>query len=150
MAGTCTIMNTSLDNRIAEIGHIQILPHAQRTHVATHMCGALLNWCFAMPNDKPAEGVEHPPGLAMRRMQWQTSSHNMGSQRLGQRMGHKFEGVQRNLKAWNKDLEGAVPGRAGDGATQEASRDTWWGAATWKDWVEGGQQNIAEQMARKG
>jgi RimJ/RimL family protein N-acetyltransferase len=85
----------------------------------------------------------------MRRMQWQTSSHNMASQRLGQRMGHKFEGVQRNLKAWHIDLEGAQPGREGDGATQKASRDTWWGAATWKDWVEGGQENVRKLMARE-
>ncbi|KIJ19607.1 hypothetical protein PAXINDRAFT_96888 [Paxillus involutus ATCC 200175] len=144
-AGTIGYLNTSPANLSIEIGFIIILPPFQRTHVTTNAVGLLLRYALNLP-------TASPPGLGLRRVQWQADEANDASTRVAERMGMKREGVLR----WHRILPGGK-GKAGNG---EKIREgdpkpgtlgmhTLMLAICWDDWEDGTKEKVAQLMDRR-
>ncbi|KAF8314176.1 acyl-CoA N-acyltransferase [Clavulina sp. PMI_390] len=136
--GMMTLMNASVPAATAELGHILILPKAQRTHVLTNACGLLLQYTLA----RPEEG-----GLGLRRMQWQANEANQPSVSAAKKLGFHFEGVLR----WHRVLpEGRLPG-PGNNFREPADgrppgRHTAILSMCWDDWEGGQREALAQKM----
>jgi RimJ/RimL family protein N-acetyltransferase len=68
-----------------EIG-MMVIPHFQRTHVATNAVGLLLLWLL----DPPSAG-----GLGLRRVEWRAHAENVRSRDFAARVGFVYEGIAR-------------------------------------------------------
>ncbi|KIJ19608.1 hypothetical protein PAXINDRAFT_68932 [Paxillus involutus ATCC 200175] len=129
-AGTIGYLNASPVNLSIEIGFIIILPPFQRTHVTTNAVGLLLRYALDLP-------TASPPGLGLRRVQWQANEVNEASIRVAERMGMKREGVLKwdrvlpdgKGKAWNGEKI-----REGDPRPGTLGRHTVILAICWDDW----------------
>ncbi|KAH8105175.1 acyl-CoA N-acyltransferase [Cristinia sonorae] len=122
LAGLIGLLNASPDSLSAEIGWLITVPNFQRTHVTTNAIGLLLMWCL----DPPALG-----GLGLRRVQYQSHPENVASRRKAERLGFRFEMVQRYQRV-------------------VAKADRWDSAIyslCWDDWREG-RARVMTQMER--
>ncbi|KAF3769740.1 hypothetical protein M406DRAFT_354122 [Cryphonectria parasitica EP155] len=142
LAGVVLYMNTSKPHRSTEIGFIVVLPNYQRTHVATNTVGLLMQCAFGSPD----EG-----GLGLVRVEWKTSTANIPSARLAEKIGYSKVGVipyhycfalgKRTEKVSNgKPLP---PGSDPD----DLWRDTVVYSMSWDQW-ETAKGKVEEMMAR--
>ncbi len=161
LAGVIGLLNVSRVNLIGEIGHVVILPAAQRTHVLSHAAALLMHYAldlhtmgewdeearvFGTPAPAAELAMRRPLGL--RRLQWQAHALNAPSIRAAQRLGFRAEGIARCQRVVPgrpplspgadaatdvEDDARLFPARAGDGV-ELPSRDSWVGAITWQDW----------------
>ncbi|TFK51297.1 GNAT family acetyltransferase [Heliocybe sulcata] len=145
LAGTITYMNSKAGHLSTEIGWVLVLPPFQRTHVTSNAVGLLLQYAL----DLPEQG-----GLALRRVEWQTSTANVPSQRAAERMGFQKEGVVR----WAMRFQhGASKGKQGNGKEvpkgrgngDDLGRDTVLYSLCWDDWEAGGREKIQAIMDRR-
>ncbi|KAI0070547.1 hypothetical protein K474DRAFT_1680071 [Panus rudis PR-1116 ss-1] len=83
-----------------EIGYVFILPAFHRTHVTSNAVGLLMQYCLDLPKDG---------GLGMRRVQWQCTVWNTASRKTAERLGFKFESVER----WQRVYRGGKMGDKG-------------------------------------
>jgi len=141
-AGTIGYLNGSPTHLSVEIGFIIILPPFQRTHVTTNAMGLLLRYAFDLP-------TASPPGLGLRRVQWQSSEKNEASIRVAERMGFKREGLLR----WDRVYVGGKGKvgngedvRAGDPMPDTLGRHTVLLATCWDDWENGGREQVTRLM----
>jgi RimJ/RimL family protein N-acetyltransferase len=143
------------------IGHIIILPKAQRTHVLSHAAGLLMHYALDFPYistyDPALKKFIKPPtsssstssttppskALGLRRLQWQAHVTNTASIRSAGRLGFQPEGI---VRMHGTARGGDEEGRQGDGAGM--SRSNWVGSITWKDWEAGGAGLVDGLVAR--
>ncbi|KIJ62476.1 hypothetical protein HYDPIDRAFT_169134 [Hydnomerulius pinastri MD-312] len=143
-AGTIGFLNASPLHLSTEIGFIIVLPPFQRTHVATNAFGLLLHYALDLPSASP-------PGLGLRRVQWQANAENSTSIKVAEKMGLKKEAVLR----WDRVLpegKGKVGNgkrvRGGDPRSGAPGRDTVMLATYWDDWEGGGKEKVEQLMDR--
>lgn len=138
LAGMLGLINSSAPNLITEIGFVAILPAFQRTHIATHAVGLLMQYCLELPTSPMR-------GLGLRRVEWRAHEKNIPSARLAARMGFRREGVLR----WHWVLppplarDGEKPGK-GDQWPDNYGRHTLLLSVCWDDW-EGGVKDIVQK-----
>ena len=131
-------MNADPASLSAEIGLLITAPRFQRTGLMAAAAALLMQFCLAVP----AEG-----GLGLRRLQWQTHSHNTASAALARRMGFVLEGVIRWQRILPPGKVGSGRGvRLGDPIPEKEGRDSLMLAVCWDDW-EGG---VAEKTCVPG
>ncbi|KAG6372491.1 acetyltransferase [Boletus reticuloceps] len=143
-AGTIGYLHGSPTHLSVEIGFIIILPPFQRTHVTTNAVALLLRYALDLP-------TATPPGLGLRRVQWQSSEKNEASIRVAERMGFKREGLLR----WDRVYMGGQ-GKAGNGEDvregdpmpDTLGRHTVLFALCWDDWENGGRERVAQLTDR--
>ena len=130
-----------LTNLSVKIGFLVILPPFQRTHVITIAVG-LLRYVLDLP-------TASPPGLGLRRVQWQTSDQNDASIRVARRMGFKREGLLRWDRVFLGD-QGKVGNsediREGDPRPGTLGRHTLMFAICWDNWENGRRERVAWLM----
>ncbi|KAF9241845.1 acyl-CoA N-acyltransferase [Melanogaster broomeanus] len=85
LAGLFGLSHTDKTSLVTEIGPAIVLPAFQRTHVASHAVGLLLEHLLDTA----------PSGLGFCKVKWAVSSSNLSSNKLAKRMGFKFEGLIR-------------------------------------------------------
>jgi len=145
LAGSITYMNSNIGHLSTEIGWVLVLPPFQRTHVTSNAVGLLLQYAL----DVPEQG-----GLGLRRVQWQTSTVNVPSQRAADRMGFQKEGVIR----WAQRFQhGTKRGKVGNGKEipkdrgneDDLARDTVLYSICWDDWEDGGREKVQAIMDRR-
>ncbi|KAF8435500.1 acyl-CoA N-acyltransferase [Boletus edulis BED1] len=124
-AGIIGYIHGSPTHLSVEIGCIIVLPPFQRTHVTTDAVGLLLRYALDLP-------TATPPGLGLRRVQWQTSEKNEASIRVAERMGFKREARLID----------------GDPRAGTLGRHTVVFAICWDDWENGGREQVARLMDR--
>lgn len=132
LAGIVGLLDTSTVHLSTEIGFIMIYPEFQRTHVATNTVGILLKYCLDPPNASP-------PGLGMRRVQWQCHWRNTASRALAEKMGLKYEGTFRWFRALPEDLRGdhnLEVTRKGEPKPNNPGRHTDSLAMCWDQWED--------------
>ncbi|KZT55322.1 acyl-CoA N-acyltransferase [Calocera cornea HHB12733] len=138
LAGIIGLNNANLDYLSIDIGPIVVLPTFQRTHVAGHSVGLLLQYCMELPDATPN------PGLGLRRITWLAKPDNPPSIRLAEKMGLTREGVLR----WTYVTE-AKGKRTRDGdPDQKPGRDCLLLAMTCEDWETRGRHIVEQQMDR--
>lgn len=167
LAGVLGLLNVSRLNLIGEVGHIVLLPSAQRTHISSHAVALLQHFALdlhvmsqwdtsSQTFSAPSSADPSRPPLGLRRLQWQAHARNAPSIRAAQRLGFSPEGVQRCQRivpvrpapsSKGEDDARLEPGRKGDGA-EMGSRDSWVGAITWRDWEEGVKDKVDALVAR--
>ncbi|KAF8123621.1 hypothetical protein EV363DRAFT_1300361 [Boletus edulis] len=143
-AGTIAYFFGSPTHLSIEIGFAIILPPFQRTHVTTNAVGLLLRYALDLP-------TASPPGLGLRRVQWQTSEKNEVSIRVAERMGLKREGILRWDRVYMDGQGKAGTGediREGDPMPGTSCRHTVMLAICWDDWENGGREQVARLMDR--
>lgn len=139
-AGIVAYMNTSQPNLSTEIGFIIVLPAYQRTHVGTNTVGLLLQYAF------------DDAGLGLARVEWKTSTKNLPSAGLADKIGFLKVGVvpyhyrfplgRRKEKVGNgKPLP---PGSDPD----DLWRDTLLYSMSWDQWEAGSRAKMEVMMAR--
>ena len=143
-AGTIGYLHGSATNLSVEIGFIIVLPPFQRTHITTNAVGLLLRYALDLH-------TASPPGIGLRRVQWQTSEQNDASIRVAERMGFKREARLR----WDRVFvsgQGKVGNgeeiREGDPRPGTLGRHTIMLAICWDDWENGWRENISRLMDR--
>ncbi|KAG6372490.1 acyl-CoA N-acyltransferase [Boletus reticuloceps] len=143
-AGMIGYIHGSPTHLSVEIGCIIVLPPFQQTHVTTNAVGLLLRYALDLP-------TASPPGLGLRRVQWQTSEKNEGSIRVAERMGFKREA----RLLWDRVFvggQGKVGNgediREGDPRPGTLGRHTVVFAICWDDWENGGREQVARLMER--
>ena len=141
-AGMIGYIRGSATNLSVEIGLLVILPPFQRTHVTTNAVGLLLRYALDLP-------TASPPGLGLRRVQWQASERNDTSIRAAQRLGFRREG----LLMWDSMFpgdQGKVGNgediREGDPRPGTLGRHTLVFAICWDDWENGGREQVTRLM----
>ena len=143
LAGTISFVRTSATHLCTEIGFIVILPPYQHTHVAkTAVCLALQ---YAL--EDPGNG-----GLGLRRVHWRTSTKNIASAKLAERL--KFEKV--GTVAWHmRFVKGKMRGKIGNGKElppgsdpQDIWRDTVNYTLSWDQWKSGSKDVVCTEMER--
>ncbi|KAF9221194.1 acyl-CoA N-acyltransferase [Gyrodon lividus] len=144
-AGTIGYLNASPINLSIEIGFIIVFPQFQRTHVTTNAFGLLLRYALDVP-------AASPPGLGLRRVQWQANEANHASIRVAERMGLKREAVLR----WDRvlpDGKGKAGNeqelREGDPKPGTLGRHSVVLAICWDDWEDGAREKVAKLMDRR-
>jgi RimJ/RimL family protein N-acetyltransferase len=143
LAGIMSYIRTSTTHLSTEIGGVLILPPYHRTHVATNAAGLMLQYALSSPQDG---------GLGLRRVEWLTSTMNVASVRVAERLGFKQEAVLR----WHMIFRrGAQTHKVGHGrplppGSEEGDlgRDTIVLSLCWDDWEQGGREKVEEAMAR--
>ncbi|KAK6341660.1 hypothetical protein TWF696_008729 [Orbilia brochopaga] len=142
VVGWIGVLNVSLPDLIAEIGHVTVLQRAWKTHVNTHASCLLLQYLLSA----------RPAGLALRRVSWLAHRDNQNSNAAAKRLGFVFEGTIRCAKLLGHDKEGGVVdstknlGRGEEGR----SRDTNVWSVTWEDWERDGTEgHVAALLARE-
>ncbi|KIJ68738.1 hypothetical protein HYDPIDRAFT_173393 [Hydnomerulius pinastri MD-312] len=134
--------SSSIKMLSAELGPIMVLPPFQRTHVATHAMGLLIQYAL----DLPSAG-----GLGLRRLQYQTDENNETSTRMAERLGFKKEALLR----WDRVAPGDVQAhngiqlREGDARPGTVGRNTYMLSLCWDDWEGGEREKLREQMERR-
>lgn len=143
-AGTIGYLHGSPTNLSIEVGFIIVLPPFQRTHVTTNAVGLLLRYALDLP-------TASPPGLGLRRVQWQASERNQASIRVAERMGFKREARLR----WDRVFiggRGKVGNgediREGDPKPGTLGRHTVLLAICWDDWENGWREQVTRLMDR--
>ncbi|KIJ62897.1 hypothetical protein HYDPIDRAFT_30038 [Hydnomerulius pinastri MD-312] len=148
LAGTIGFLGYSPTNVSIEIGVLGILPAFQRTHVASHAVGTLLEYAFALPRVMPS-GETEGHGLGARRVYWYAHPDNEPSRRVAARMGLRREGTLRwtwvNVLLMSKTL-GLTP-REGD-LRSGLGRHTTIMAMTWEDWDRSGKEQVENVLSR--
>ncbi|KAI0795852.1 acyl-CoA N-acyltransferase [Abortiporus biennis] len=140
-AGVIGLLNTVPANLSTEIGFVITFPVFQRTHVTTNMVGLLLEWCF---------GLRRDGGLGLRRVQWQTNELNIKSRKAAERMGFKFEMVQRWQVVLSEGKKGVdVSTLQQDGTKGRPGRHSVILSICWDEW-EVERDRIREIMGRQG
>lgn len=143
-AGVLTYLNASDRNLVTEVGHIQIFPPFQRTHVNTHACGLLMQYALE---------TKEKGGLGCRRCQWMTSSANQKSQNAAIRLGFLHEGILRWDRVYHDGDARGKPGNgialAGDREPQNIGRHTYIYGLCWDDWENGGREKLQALMDRR-
>ncbi|KAI0073162.1 hypothetical protein K474DRAFT_1603847 [Panus rudis PR-1116 ss-1] len=137
LAACIGFLNTSRENLSTEIGMVITLPAFQRTHVTSNGIGLLLHYCLDVPN----EG-----GLGLRRVQWQCNTLNETSRRAAERMGFKFERIERWQRVVPSSREGPLP-REGDPRPDYRGRHSVILSVCWDDWDEV-KEVVRKQMDR--
>lgn len=138
-AGVTGLWNTSFQDLSSEIGHVLTFPAFQGTHVSQNAVGIVMKYCLDPP-------TASPPGLGLRRLQWQCDSNNLKSAALAEKMGMTREGTIR----WARVL---LP------QMTELGRKTWGGdprggvdavvlAICWNEWEEK-REYVKARMDRK-
>ena len=112
-----------------------ILPHFQRSHIATHSIGLMLQYAFDV--------------LRLWRVSWVCHSANMPSRLCAERMGLRFEGILR----WDRILaphKEEIAGLRTQGRPRpdHKCRMTALLAECWDDWEEYGRELARDKMAR--
>ena len=141
-AGMIGYLHGSPTNLSVEIGLLVILPPFQRTHVTTNAVGLLLRYALDLP-------TASPPGLGLRRVQWQTSERNDPSIRAAQRMGFRKESLLRWDRVFPGDQGKVGNGediREGDPRPGTLGRHTLVFAICWDDWENGGREQVVRLM----
>lgn len=130
--GVIGLLNSSADNFVTEIGFVTTFPRFQRTHVNTHACGLLLQYCLGE--------------LKLRRVQWQAHADNVPSKRAAERLGFRFEGIAR----WQRVLAGDREGHIRPGEEDKPGRHSAVLSVCWDDWeTPGFQEALQAKMDRK-
>ncbi|KAG9312449.1 acyl-CoA N-acyltransferase [Chiua virens] len=143
-AGIVGYLNGSPVHLKIEIGFVIVLPSFQRTHVTTNAVGLLLRYALDLP-------TATPPGLGLRRVQWQASERNDASIRVAERMGFTKEGLLRWERMFPGDQGKAGNGediREGDPRAGTIGRHTVMLAMCWDDWGNGWRDQVAQLMDR--
>jgi RimJ/RimL family protein N-acetyltransferase len=142
-AGIVGLLNTSPMNLSTEIGFIITFPPYQRSHVSSNAVGLLLHYLLDPPS---SSSPPTPPGLGLRRVQWQTNVQNTPSISLAKKMGMKWEA---DLK-WDRVLPvgGGKPGNGRRKREGGEGRDTATLAICWDDWEGGGRDVVRAVMER--
>ena len=147
LAGVVGLLNAAPHLAAAEVGYITVLPAFQRSHVSTHAIGLLLAYLL----DPPGRG-----GIGLRRVVWQAHADNVRSRYAAERMGFRFEGVNR----WCRVLR---EGKVGEVVEGERGGVEWGDvrgmvgrhsvvlSVCWDDWVglEGGEGEGVREKVRK-
>ena len=127
------LLNASPATAACEIGFVTIFPPFQRSYVSTHAIGLLLHYLLDLPRDG---------GLGLRRVVWQTHSENERSRYAAERMGFRFEGVNR----WVRGLGREKAGEKVEELDEERGKEEWEGirgqvgrhsmvlSVCWDDW----------------
>ncbi|KZP00035.1 acyl-CoA N-acyltransferase [Calocera viscosa TUFC12733] len=137
-AGIIGLNNANIDYLSIDIGPIVVFPAFQRTHVASHSVGLLLQYCMELPDALPN------PGLGLRRVTWLAKPDNPPSIRLAEKMGFVREGVLR----WTYVTEAkGMRTRDGD-PDQKPGRDCLLLTMTCEDWDTRGKFVFERQMNR--
>ncbi|CAL1702565.1 unnamed protein product [Somion occarium] len=137
LAGHIGLLNTSVENLMTEVAFVFTIPAYRKSYVTSNSIGLLLHWCL----DLPADG-----GLGLRRVQWQCNELNVASRRAAERMGFKFEGVER----WQRSLPSGKQGPTvtrDDPKKQYPGRHTVRLALCWDGWDEA-RELVRKQMNR--
>lgn len=174
LAGVVGLLNVDRQNLIGELGHLVVLPKAQRSHVTTHAVALLMHYALDHPFmqqwsaesqtfvDVETEGKKTPAplvapfivtephrALGLRRFQWQAHHRNGPSAAAAQRLGFLPEGITRAHRCVPQHVVDGEAGRAGDGR-ELASRSSFVAALTWRDWLESGARDrLNDLVARK-
>ncbi|PCH40354.1 hypothetical protein WOLCODRAFT_16468 [Wolfiporia cocos MD-104 SS10] len=130
MAGVIALLRTSSAKLCTEIGYVLVFPAFQRTHVATHATGVLLQYCLRLPS-------ESPPGLGLRRIQWISHPKNEASLRLARRMGFKGEGTLRWTWILPEEIADGDAPRGSDPCAPCRGLHSVVLAVCWDDWEQG-------------
>jgi RimJ/RimL family protein N-acetyltransferase len=127
LAGIIGFMNTSKQHASTEIGFAITLPAYQRTHIATHAVGLLLQYALDLP----------PTGLGLRRVQWQAGPESLASVGVAEKLGFRKEAFIRWQRAFPAGKDGKM-GRDGEcnETAKKRGRDTVLLAVCWDDWEE--------------
>ncbi|KAL6306561.1 acyl-CoA N-acyltransferase [Sparassis latifolia] len=135
LAGVLALVNTHVENRTTEIGHVLVFPAFRHTHVAKTAVGLLLRYCLQRP------GAD-PPGLGMRRVAWCAHPRNAPSIGLAERMGMQREGHLRWLWVLPEALaaEGREP--AEEDPVRGYGRDTVLLSLCWDEWEGRGRDAV--------
>ncbi|KAJ6262881.1 hypothetical protein Dda_1438 [Drechslerella dactyloides] len=142
VAGWIGLLNISLPDLVAEVGHVTVLRRAWKTHVNTHASSLLLQYLLSA----------QPSGLALRRVSWLAHGDNENSNAAAQRLGFVFEGTVRCAKLLREDKDGGVVDSVrGFGRAEEGKfRDTNVWSVTWEDWERKGTEgHVAALLARE-
>jgi len=142
-AGLAGYLYTNPDDLWTEL-FVLVLPQFQRTHVASHMIGLLLQYALNL-------STHTTKGLGLRRVQWHANVENKGSIGLAMKMGFKMEGVQRWARVLQPGKEDGSNGRStrkGDPREECKGRDSASLAICWDDWEEEGKQRVEEILRR--
>ncbi|KIP03236.1 hypothetical protein PHLGIDRAFT_246979 [Phlebiopsis gigantea 11061_1 CR5-6] len=143
LAGIIGLFHYSAAQLSTEIGFVVVLPAFQRTHVASNAVGILQRFCLDLP-------TATPPGLGLRRVEWNAHTKNLASARLAERMGFVREGVKRWAWVLPEQLarDGEEP-REGDEWPEKPGRHTVVLSCCWDDW-EGGAREVVQGTVDRG
>jgi RimJ/RimL family protein N-acetyltransferase len=141
LAGTISLVRTSDIHLCTEIGFIIILPPYQRTHVARNAVGLALQYSL--------EGSEKG-GLGLRRVHWRTSTMNIASARLAEKMGFERVGVV----PWHmRFVKGRLRAKTGNGKDlppgsdpDDLWRDTIDYSISWERWESSAREETQKQI----
>lgn len=134
LAGMISMINSSSEHLVSELGAVFIFPDFQRTHVHTHAAGLLLQYAFEE--------------LRLRRVQWRAHDFNEPSIRAAKRLGFVYE----TTMLWDRVLPPGKKGRSvnnADGYGRPESgpgRNSAQLAITWESWLGGGREHIQSLM----
>lgn len=154
-AGMFGLTRTAPGQLATELGWALLFPPFQRTHVATHAIGLLLDYCLSLPTARGrplfVPGGDAPRGLGLRRVAWTTTSANGASMRAAERMGFRQEAVLRWARAFPARCLGnpqfSAP-RAGDPKEDCPGQETVMFSVCWDDWEDGGREHARAMMQR--
>ncbi|EGN99263.1 hypothetical protein SERLA73DRAFT_182178 [Serpula lacrymans var. lacrymans S7.3] len=139
LAGGVAFLSHSPQNLVVEIGAVMILPAFQRTHVTTHVVGAMLRHSLEKPETSR-------PGLGLRRVNWCCHPGNAPSLKAAARMGFTYEGSMKWTWVLPEGKEGNLPGS--DDISRGHGRDTTILSVTWETWQNGVRELIDKALAR--
>lgn len=151
LAGMVSFINTSPANRSTEVGMVVVLPAYQRTHVASHAVGLLLNYAFAAAPG-PGGGGGSGGGLGLARVHWHCSAANEASILVAERMGYERVGV---IPYHVRFPKGRLLGKVGNGRAlppgadpDDLWRDTMVFSLSWDVWEREGKEKVRRAMDR--
>ncbi|KAJ5690268.1 Acetyltransferase [Penicillium macrosclerotiorum] len=141
LTGTISFVRTSKTHLSTEIGFIVILPPYQRTYVAMSAVGLALQYALEAPENG---------GLGLRRVHWRTSTTNVASAKLAEKMG--FEQI--GIVSWHmRFVKGKNKGKVGNGKDlppgsdpQDLWRDTIDYSLSWDRWETFAREEVQKQM----
>ncbi|KAJ5153000.1 uncharacterized protein N7482_009478 [Penicillium canariense] len=142
LAGTLSFVRTSETHLCTEIGFIIILPPYQHTHVARNAVGLALRYIL----ESPEKG-----GLGLRRVHWRTSTKNIASAKLAEKMG--FEKI--GIVPWHmRFVKGKLHAKTGNGRSlppgsdpQDVWRDSIDYSLSWDWWERFAREETQKQIA---
>ncbi|KAF5013781.1 hypothetical protein FDECE_199 [Fusarium decemcellulare] len=144
LAGTLSFTHTSPIDLSTEIGFVIVLPLYQRSHVASKAIGLALHYAL----ERPANG-----GLGMRRVHWKTSTQNITSMRVAERMGFVMVGTTpwhvRYVKGKRRAKIGNGKELPPDSDPEDLWRDTVNFSLSWDRWEECARKRTQEAMMMK-
>lgn len=173
LAGVVGLLNVDRHNLVGELGHLVVLPKAQRTHVTTHAVALLMHYALdhpfmqqwssvqqafvdvvageqtsPAPLAAPFESSEPRRSMSLRRFQWQAHHKNGPSATAAKKLGFLPEGITRAHRCIPQHVVDGEAGRPGDG-NEFASRSSFVAALTWKDWLEGGAKDRLDELVAR-